>query len=99
VSCSKFVIADKFAGSTERTEADFKKHFDIESRTEITLNVKHASKLDRKRKAEQLRKVLSVRCSNQRLLDLFENLIEQVHAKDEERDTSKYYVYVLTHKQ
>jgi hypothetical protein len=26
-------------------ESDFKKMFDIDSRTEITLNVKHASKL------------------------------------------------------
>ena len=95
--CAKFVIADKFSGSVDRTEADFKKHFDIESRTEITLNVKHASKLDRKRKAEQLRKFLSGRC-NQRILDFFENLVEEVQKKDDERDTTKYYVYVLVHK-
>ena len=34
------------------TEEEFKKHFEIELRTEITLNVKHACKLERRRKAD-----------------------------------------------
>ena len=96
---AKFVIADKFAGPIEQSEADFQKFFDIESRSEITLNVKHACKLERKRRADFVRKKLAGKVKNDAWIDLFEQLVEMVYQKDEEQDNSKYYVYVLSHKQ
>lgn len=78
MSCAKFVIADKFSQNVEKTEEDIKKHFDIESRSEISLNVKHACKLERKRKSENLRKLLSKKCSqcSPQILDYLEAFIE-----------------------
>lgn len=76
---------------------EFNKHFSIESRNEITLNVKHAGKLQRKRKAEILRKRVISRVKES-WLEQFEALIEQVQIKEEQADQTKYYVYVLTHK-
>jgi DNA-binding transcriptional regulator GbsR (MarR family) len=101
-SCAKFVIADRF--STERdyiqkTEDLFKVYFDIESRDEITLNVKHACKIERKKRCEQMKKRLeSKQCVNKRVVEICEAALEQINAKEDETDSTKYIVYVLRQK-
>ena len=96
---AKFVIADRFEETdVAKTESDVKKHFDIEKRYEITLNVRHACKLQRRRRADLVRKALSNKVRDY-WLDVFEQLVEQAYSKDDERDQSKYYIYVLRHKQ
>lgn len=57
----KFVIADRFEGELSKHENEFRRHFDIERRSEITLNVRHACKLQRKRRADLVRKALSAK--------------------------------------
>lgn len=63
ISQAKFVIADKFPANNEKVEEDLRKYFEIESRSDISINVKYASKLERKRRCDQIKKLVSTKCS------------------------------------
>jgi hypothetical protein len=75
ISQSKFVIADKFPANNEKIEETFRKYFEIESRSDISINVKYASKLERKRRCDHIKKLVSNKCSK-KVVECLETLLE-----------------------